>query len=209
MSYLKYYEDEHARHPVLHVAKCTPAEAEEAVRRLWHHFAGRKAIRVLQSGVGFVREQSSPIVRFTSGNRSSRASLKRVTLNTDGLNWLLVAHEVAHSLDELREKQGRRSSESRWHSKHHARWVDRLCAHIAELGWPSGSLAHDMALREAHQRERMRSAACPPSRAERIAHKEMLMSRLEKKVRALQSRIASHRRSISALRRAAERAGES
>ena len=103
MSYLLYYKEENERHPVTHAARCTPAEAAEAVKRLWLTFAGRKA--------------RQPAVQFTSGNRSSRAGRGSVTLNRDHLNWLLVLHELAHSLDELRALQGRRSSESRWHSK--------------------------------------------------------------------------------------------
>jgi hypothetical protein len=202
LSYLKYYEEEHARHPAMHAAKPTASEAEEAVKRLWLHFAGRKAIRVLTRGAGFVREQNFPLVKFTKGNRLSCANLRHVTLNTDYLTWLVVIHEVAHSLDEWKEKTGGRSSTHHWHSKHHARWVDKLVAYVEAMGWCTGSLAHELALREETQRNRAQRAACEPSRAERIAHKEGLISRLERKVRSLESRIASHRRSISALRRA-------
>lgn len=202
MSDLKYYADEDARHPVLHKARCRPIEAEEAIKRLWLHFAGRNAVKYTHNG----ELKRSPPVTFTSGNRVSRASIHGVTLNTDSLNWLLVLHELAHSLDDWKCRTGGRSSVHRWHSKYHARWVDKLAAYVTELGWPSGSLAHELALRDEAARERMQSAAKPPERSQRIAHKEQLIARLERKVKALQSRIKSHRRSIAALKRAEERA---
>lgn len=213
MADLKYYDDENARHPVLHKAKCTPAEAEEAIKRLWTKFAGRKALTELGYVITWKNPWTPsehikyPLVRFTSGSRHSRASMTRITLNRDVLTWLLVIHELAHSLDHLREKQGKRSSEHRWHSKHHARWVDRLAEYITAEGWPSGNLAHELALKEAGTRERAREASKPPERSARIAHKEALVARLEKKVKALTSRIKSHKRSIAALKRAEAKAG--
>lgn len=196
MSYLKYYADENARHPLFHKTRCSKDEVLEAIRRLWLHFAGRKALKFFSGGVLY----TSPKVGWTSGNRVSCANLYSITLNTDGLNWLLVLHELAHSLDHLREKQGRRSSETVWHSKHHQRWVDRLVAYVTDLGWLTGNLAHELALRDVAAATRKKLAARGPSIDERIAHREEQVARLEKKVRALNTRIKTAKRSLTALR---------
>lgn len=175
MSYLKYYEDENARHPVMHAAKCRPVEAEHALRRLWVHFATRKA----------------PLFRlcFTRGNRRSVYKWSHVIiLNTDHLNWLLVLHELAHALDRHRQRQGRRSSEHIWHGRHHAAWVDRLVAYVEAEGWHTGNLAHELALREGAQLEREREAAKPASPDERIEARRLQVLALEGKLRKLASK---------------------
>lgn len=63
--------------------------------------------------------------------------------------------------------------------------------------------AHEKARREKKKAE---LKALLSTRAARIKHKEQLVAKLERKAKALQSRIKSHRRSIAALKRAEERA---
>lgn len=185
---LLYYRQENERHPLLHATRCSEVEAQEAIRRLWVHFAGRK--------------YEQPQLSFTSGNRISRGGRFSIRLNVDGMNWLLVIHELAHSLDALRFHQGRQSSEARWHSKYHAKWVDRLADYVAELSWPTGGLAQEIAIRElAALRSRFLAAARKTSIDERIAHREEQVARLEKRIRALTTRTKTARRSLAALRR--------
>lgn len=187
MSYLQYYEDENARHPLFHKTRCSKEEALEAIKRLWVKFAGRKAL--VRFGYTLNRTpMRHPRVKFTSGRRHSHASVASITLNVDFLNWLLVCHELAHSLDELREKQGRRSSEKRWHSKYHEAWVNRLVAYVEGEGWHTGNLAHELALREGAQLERAREAAKPPSPDERIEARRAQVMGLDAKLRKLASR---------------------
>lgn len=217
MSDLKYYRDENERHPLLHCTTCSTDEAKEATRRLWRHFAKAKRVRRWDEKlreVRLVRDKSlEPDVRFTSGNRLSnyKQYSGRITLNTNRayLNWLTVIHEAAHAIDHLREKQGRRSSEARWHSKYHAALVDRLAAYVVELGWHTGNLAHELALRQDRGIERAKSAARGPSLEERIAHREEQVARLEKKIRALTTRSKTAKRSLAALRRSKAKLEES
>ena len=195
---LVYYRAEEERHPVAHKVIASKGEAAIAVRRLWLHFAGRKAMRILLDG----EVRRTPIVEFTSGNRNSAAfGTHRIVFNVGHLSWLLICHEVAHALDDLRRRQGRRAERHIHHGKHHARWTDRLVAYVSELGWTRGELAHEIAMAEIAEAERVRKAACGPSLEQRIERRREQVARLEKKIRALTTRQKTAKRSLAALER--------
>lgn len=186
MAWLKFYEEENKRQPVLHAARLSQHEARKAVDRLRRHFLGR---------------ESRPIaVSFTSGNRRSHADCSSsVTLNVRDLNWLLVAHEFAHCWDFTRRRWKCR------HDKKLAKLVDRVCAYILKQGWHEHALAHDLALREDGRRATEERNAAPPSVDDRLAVKYEQLARLESKRKRLDTLISKKKRSISAIERAAAR----
>lgn len=187
MAWLKYYDNEHKRHPVLHTALISQFEARHAISRLYGHFMGRSG---------------SPLhVEFTSGNRVSHAIGKHfIKLNVRGLNWLLVIHEFAHVWDSHRRKRSR-------HDKKHAKLVDRVCAYVMKQGWHEHSLAHELALREDSKLETEKKRAAPPSVDERLALKYEQLAKLETKRKRLDTLISKKKRSIAAIERAAARKG--
>lgn len=182
---LLYYRQEEARHPEAHGARCDPTEAEIAIRKLARHF-----------------KVPVPSIRFTSGMRSSRAHSWRITLNRDALNWLLVCHEFAHTWD--RHCPG--FHRPRHHDKRHARLVDRAVRYCTRQGWVAGRIRESVEQKQARAAAREAMAARPLGTAERIAHKEVLMRHLERRVARLNTMIKKHRRSIVAIQAAERRA---
>ncbi len=214
MADLLYYREENERQPEMHAARCSPEEAVAAMARLDRHFLK-------------VRKPWFTRVEFTSGNRMSRQEGQTITLNVQGLSWLLVAHEFAHrwhgqrvqlQIRKLSErhpfgvtrppgvaKRIERLRRQRAHGRHHARLVDRVCAYIAAKGWDKGELAHPIALKLHRERTREARAACPPPIDARIAHREAQVKRLETKIRGLTTRLKKAKRSLGALQRSAPR----
>lgn len=186
MAYLQYYVDEDARWPVLHKSSMKVAEAEEALRRWCKHF-NVEPVKLL----------------VTSGNRYSKAWWNRIQLNMDWANWLTLAHEFAHTWCRVQQTgRGQRA-----HGKEHAERVDILCRWIEREGWHTGNLAHEMALKEDAKRARgyERAASRPPPPSDRqlkILRRRAQVARLERKVKALTTRLRTAKRSLAALERA-------
>jgi hypothetical protein len=194
---LKYYADERARHPALKAAQCTAAEATIAVKKLWRHFA--KAHPFTR------RKPEPPPLVFTSGSRNSSAGYFRIKLNRDGLSWLTVIHEVAHSLEHYKRVVTAVQGAHRWHGKAHKKIVDRLAKWIVAKGWPAGALREKLEERDSRLAERARVAAMPAPIETRIAKRDEQIKRLERRVAGLQTRIKTARRSRAALLRVKEK----
>lgn len=194
MPHLKFYAEERERHKDLGYpnGRCTPEEAELGIKRLTRHYK-----------VGCLVG-----VRWTSGNRYSRAGYggfrSAITLNTGNLNWLLVAHEFGHILATARRESGKVDFK-RAHGSVLERYIGRICRYIVKTGWTQGALAHGLALKSERQEARQLMAACPPPIEARIAHREEQVKRLERKVKALTTRLRKARRSLGALQRSARK----
>lgn len=119
MANLQYYKEENERHPKLHATHCQWYEAKCAIKWLVRHF-----------------KLKEPLVKWTRGNRFSRATESKIILNYENLNWLLVAHEFAHCLHA--QKYHRTGTKMRWHGKRHRRLVDRIAAIIEKKEWVDG-----------------------------------------------------------------------
>lgn len=211
MAYLKYYTEEQERHPVAHAAKCSEYEAMDALLKLQRHFCN-----------GSTRKLE---VVFTSGRNTSSASGRLITLNRDNLNWLLVVHEFAHYWHERRKHQKvqklcaeaapgyaekvQRIQKQRHHGRHHAALVDRAVAYIEAQSWIAGSLALKKQQRESEREQRQAAkAAAKNSHEYRIAKRWEQIWRLERKIKALNTRLKSAKRSLGALERAKVRKDE-
>ena len=209
MSYLLYYREEEERQPDLHAAKATPEEVLVAVRKLDRHF--------------LPKDSWSTEVRFTSGSRVSHCAGREIVFNRDVLTWLLVAHEFAHRWHARRKHEQAlkirlvelpyellrpdvtaklsRLNKQRSHGKQHARLVDRACDYIRKLGWHTGNIAHELALKDERAVQREKLAACPPPIDFRIDKRREQVKRLERKIKALATRLKRAKRSLGALER--------
>jgi len=184
---LKFYDDERRRWPQLvwhggKVARIGPEEAEAGIRRLASHFG----ISLRGRRTGPAREHFPVSIRFASGNRRSTASRNQITINLDWADWLVVAHEVAHTYWYRRLSFTTRAGHNA-HGRRMAAIVDRFAAWILEQGWHEGSLAHELAVadeaRVHRQEERERTAATPEPIDARIARRCAQVKRLETKMR--------------------------
>jgi len=183
MAHLKYYEDEEKRWPELNRIRCSESEANEAIRA-WSstHTPGH----------------APPVVVYTSGNRISHAYARRIVLNRDCLDWLLVAHEFAHVWQDRDSRQPKRV----WHDSEHAERVDILCRSIIREGWDRQGLAETLARRENARRDRAAAKPPPPSpRQLKIMRRREQVARLGRKVKALTTRLKTAQRSLRALER--------
>jgi len=190
MAYLKYYDDEKVRWPVLHAAaRIGDAEIELGIRRL------ARAFNLTLKGVR---------VRLTRGRRVSCAGKYSITINREYVSWLLIAHEVAHTYWYIKHSPTRRASRNA-HGPAHAGITDRFCAWITDQGWHLGTLAHEVALAEAataqQAQHRALVAATPPPVDMRIAQREAQVARLTRKIKALTTRRGKALRSLAALKR--------
>lgn len=213
MANLRYYEDERARwaqlsmpmtwragRPYAH-GRMGEAEATTGIRRLAAKF-GLPLTRRPAAKFGLPPQRVE--ITFTHGRRHSCAGYHEININTDWSDWLVVAHEVAHTYYRRKYAFETRQGHNH-HGRAHARIVDRFCAWIVEQGWHLGALAHEVALAEIEQArqhlQRERVAACPPPIEARIAHRQEQVRRLERKIKALTTRLKSARRSMGALER--------
>jgi hypothetical protein len=185
----RFYGDENERWPELHAAKVLGREEVElGIRRLAREFG------LPLRGVH---------IEFTSGNRHSRAGRRRIRINMDFANWLLVAHEVGHTYWFTKyhaRREGRRS-----HGRQLAKIIDRFCEWITTQGWAHGALAHELALQEVSFEQEERAAATPPPIESRIARREAQIARLERRIKALTTRVKRAKRSLAALLRVREK----
>lgn len=192
MPYLKCYEEEAERWPQLSYpnGRCSSEEAEVVVRKLTRHF----------------RLPSALTVYWTSGRNYSRAFYRAVVLNVDHLNYRIVAHEFAHSWASQGGYQGKWEKQKRPHGRLHRKLTDRVCRYIIKQGWHEGVLAHGLAVVGLRRKEAERAAAQPPPLDARIAKRQEQVKRLERKVKALTTRLKRAKRSLSALERRAAKA---
>lgn len=230
MSFLKFYDDEQKRWPQLHVngiwcdqdfsgygrrngrgyyaeGRLGKEEALEGIKRLAANFGirlnGKRRIRSLSDN------NATPVsIRFTRGNRRSRAGRNHIILNLDWADWLTVAHEVAHNYYFRKLASSTRSGHV-YHGRRMAGIVDRFAAWVVAQGWHQGTLAHELAVagtsKAARQAERAREAASPEPIDARIARRRAQVKRLETKLKATTTRLKRARRSLAALERAAAR----
>lgn len=180
MAWLKYYEEEHARQPVLHTAKCTWDEAIAGIKKLCRHFK--------------IRE---PNLFRTSGNRISCANGRQLTLNISHLNWLLVVHELAHTWHSQRHTANP-ARHFRWHGKTHVRLVDRMARYVLKKEWHKNAIVKPKVERPVPTVDAIRAA--------KIASRQKQIKRLETRIKSLTTRMKSARRSLAALERAAVKA---
>jgi hypothetical protein len=202
VAYLQYYVDEHKRHPTLHATGIIFEDAQEVISRL------AKEHEVTIKGV-----------EKTSGNRSSHynPTWRRIRLNTDQLNWLLVLHEFAHALDQKLRRDV--IPTANWHTKAHAELVNCLARAVVERGWvegiPAERAARDLARLE-RSRARAAHAADPAvTRAKKIEKRRAQVAGLEHAIlrcmireKALNTRLKRARKSLAALERAAAKKGD-
>ena len=212
MSYLKFYKDERERWPQLcwgrAVARMGAAEAELGIRRIAAHFG--LSLRGTHNNKGF--RLGEPVsIRFTSGNRRSRAGFYRIIINLDWADWLVIAHEVAHTYYVRRLAFETRSGRNA-HGRRTAGIIDRFAAWIVEQGWHLGTLAHEVAAEEesraARHAVREREAAMPEPIDARISRRRAQVKRLEAKLKGTTTRLKKARRSLAALERSAARKKE-
>lgn len=113
----KYYAAENARWPELHAAHCSEAEAIAASRAL----AGTDWL------IG-----PPPHIEWTIGNWSYAID-DLIIFSADSLNWLTVAHELAHTWQYFDDVVIGHNAE------HRAR-VDAICRTIIRNGWHHGKM---------------------------------------------------------------------
>lgn len=198
---LVYYRKEEARWPALHGANGRLSEEEALIAvRKW---CGKFGI-------------DAPEIRFRGygGSNANRFKMSLARESKTGcLDWLVVAHELAHCWDiqKFPNQRGRERDGSdiavvyRRHDKHHAKLVDRLCRYAVNSGWTGGLIAHGIALKSERKSERAQAAARPPSTEVKIARREEQIARLDRRIKALTTRRQTAQRSLSALRRAQAR----
>lgn len=148
MAYLKYYQIENEKYRELRDSKITDEEALKAYAKLFRHF-GLAPIRV----------------KFVNGKRRhAHYTPGAITLARDWMNWKTLAHEFAHYWDDVRRRaeiqklMNMRNSgvsiedaewinnriikirKANWHSKRHAKLLDRVIKYIEKKEWNTGML---------------------------------------------------------------------
>jgi hypothetical protein len=212
MPWLKYYDEERARYGEVPGANklVTREEATVALRKLCRHFK----VPPLRG------------VKFTSGrNRSTyNPNTHVITLNGDWAGWRTLAHEFAHAWHHHRKDaqirkirtyaisfEERQKVEKirgqRWHGKHHARLIDRAFAYIQKQDWESGALRKKQEQKavETEAREEAKKVE-KNSRQVKIDKRRQQVERLERKIKALTTRLKKAKRSLGALERAEKKA---
>ena len=153
----------------------------------------------------------------TSGNRNSHWNPRRreIRLNvwkkSVNESWRTAIHEFAHALDDKL-----RPNAARWHDGPFMDLVLDLCGVIVERGWHL-SIPIERAIaeaaeftrradREAARAVREAALSAPAAvRARKIEKRREQIARLERKLKNLTTRLASARRSLAALERAASK----
>jgi hypothetical protein len=185
----------------------TREEIEIAVRKLCRHF-----------------KLGAPSLRFTSGNRRSRAGASRIIINMDRASWHTIAHEVAHTMDFVDRRKRiaamqplqaahaarwRKIVHRRYHGKWHTKFMDRIYDYIVANDWNKGALKLKVEQVESVREERVAAKGTAlNSRARKIELRRAQILRLGRKIKALDTRLRRARRSLGALERAEARATE-
>lgn len=181
---LKYYADEHARHPVLHAAPITADEIVVALKKLCRHF-----------------KIQPPRLELTSGSWKSHANRYVLRINRDRASWLLLIHELGHTWHDQRDG---RANEN-WHGRTHRKLVNRLARYVLKQRWHAGPIAAQIAARE-QKRAATEVLRRNPTRAMKIEKRRAQIAKLDKKIKLLTSRRRTAARSLAALERAERKA---
>jgi hypothetical protein len=211
---LRYYDEKSAVVEVYRVDGLPASTSRPWCRRRWEAL-GRMGAEEAELGIRrlaakFGLSLRGVNIRFTSGNRHSKAGHDSIVLNLGWASWLVIAHEVGHNyvFRKLRRSQEGR----RMHSRKLNELVDKFCAWIAEQGWHQGALAHEIAVKEVARArldaEREHLAALPEPAGARVARRRMQVKRLETKIRSLTTRLKRAKRSLAAMERSAARVAE-
>lgn len=205
MADLAYYGKEHERRhemfPELVAAPCTFADACILIRRL----AEENGVRIYR-------------IERTSGRRNSvwYETERRIVLNAganDAVSWGTAIHEFAHALDhKIRPKSSRR------HDTAFMDLVLDLCRIVRDRQWHISIPAErkvaesEAAKRDADRAERRRVREAIESnphnvRTKKIERRRAQIARMERKIKALSTRLKSAKRSLAALERAAQKGG--
>lgn len=163
--------------------------------------AKRAALRLFRFGMGTTFRG---VVKETTGNRHTwiyRISGSQefgisweMTVNAEK-GWRDLVHGLSHALVRLCNPG------ERPHSKFHARFEQKLVKEVIRRGWLVGKLTRSA---------RMRKEAPRPDalRQGRIERRQSQVARLERKIRALTTRLRTARRSLAGLERAARKAAQ-
>lgn len=154
------------------VPPLTDAEAVRAARRLYR----------------FAMKRPCPYpVEVTSGNRYTYARSGVLYVNPQGrrrAGWRDFVHELSHYMHR-RLYPGERP-----HSRTHARLEMKLAKEVIRRGWLGGAL------------KPAPKPAPVPKPDDRIERRQAQVARLERKIKALTTRLQKARRSLAALERA-------
>ncbi len=178
MNIAQAYDKVNAIQQVAPVQTLTFGEAEKAVRKMYRHLTGNKF--------------PLPCVE-TSGNRVTWTHQGTYRINA-GNGWIDLLHLFSHWY--FRRTNG----EDRPHSKKHARLEVKLRKYAIKHGWLTGSLRR-------HEKPEAPASTKDEARAKLIERRRAQVIRLERKIKALTTRMKKAKRSLGALERAAGRAG--
>lgn len=109
-----------------------------------------------------------------------------------------------------RQKRIAKVQKRLWHGKVHARFTDRVFRYIQKQNWENGAIRKKLDDRQQAQQERVQTKKVERGTSEhKISLRQAQIERLERKIRALTTRLKKARRSLGALERAkAKRASE-
>jgi hypothetical protein len=180
MPRLKYYGDEETRQIVLHRTRPRHREILIGLAKLCRHYKIKQ-----------------PLLRWTSGNRFSRAGIDSMTINSNARSWLLLCHELAHTWHRQRHFHRGIGGSYRSHGKDHRRLVDILCGYVLRQEWHVGGLWPRVDTLTPKPVQAPRTS----ERQHRIDLRRNQIARLERKIKGLTTRLRNARRSLSALER--------
>jgi hypothetical protein len=218
MPHLQFYADERERWPQLHQSGYSSNEVGRDGYKVRHRYYvhGRMDRPEILAGIQRLASRFGLSLKgleigWTSGRRTSAAGRNHATFNLDWCDWLTVVHELAHVYWFRKLAYGTRQGRNK-HGRRMAGIVDRMAAWVVEQGWHLGTLAHEVALAEleleARHQEREKLAAMPEPIEARIARREEQVKRLERKIKALTTRLRTAHRSLGALQRSAKKRSE-
>lgn len=173
----EWYERVNAAWPA-EVPPLTDKEAVRALKRLYRFATGREILNRIE---------------VTSGNRYTWPRDGVWYVNPDGHHgwsgWKSLVHDLAHYL------HGRvLNPEERPHSRAHARLELKLAKEVARRGWLDGSLKPAT--------PKLRLVTPESERERKIERRRAQVARLERKIKALTTRLRRAKRSLAGLERA-------
>lgn len=162
------------------VPPLTGDEAVRALKRLYRFATGRKLDREVQ---------------ITSGNRYTWARYGVWYVNPEGHHgrsgWPSLVHDLAHYLHMKVFSPGERP-----HTRTHARLELKLAKEVVRRGWLEGRLKSAP--------PKLRIVTPEMAREKKIETRRAQVARLERKIKALSTRLKTAKRSLAALERAAK-----
>lgn len=219
--YLDYYKEERQRYAEVPDRKMTPDEATIALRKLCKHFKvpgvslqftsgsrrshfspGRHHIRLnLDDPQGWM-VLAHEMAHYLHHELKKKQIAKIHAQSRAAKTGLMSGTEVAEAVLAW-NKRIRRIEAQRWHGRHHARIQDRVFVYIQKQGWNEGSLSGQLQAREEAATEREQKVKAAKNSSEyKIAMRQAQIQRLERKIKALTTRLKKAKRSLGALERA-------